>query len=119
MPAFKRKNRAGRILWAYMYSEPGSTREDRKRISGSGFSTKREAEEAERVRRIEIEEGRKRELAMGGSPFPDPVPTTLSMLLNDFFTQHVDEKLAPKTIERYHEQAAYLDADLCECPSPT
>jgi integrase len=116
MPVFKHKNRAGRTQWAYMYSEPGSTRKDRKRISGSGFSTKREAEDAERARRIEIEERRKRELAMAGSTLADPVPTTLSMLLKDFFTQHVDEKLAPKTIERYHEQAAYLDADLLRMP---
>ena len=34
------------------------------------------------------------------------------MLLEEFFAQHVDEKLAPKTVERYHEQAAYLDPEL-------
>jgi hypothetical protein len=38
------------------------------------------------------------------------------MLLEEFFRQHVDEKLAPKTIERYHEQAAYLDRDLLNMP---
>jgi hypothetical protein len=74
-----------------MYSEPGSTREDRKRISGSGFSTKREAEDAERGRRIE--EGQKRELAIAGSSISGPVPKTLLSLLEEFFTQHVDEKL--------------------------
>ena len=36
----------------------------------------------------------------------------LSKLLTEFFTQHVDEKLGPKTIESDHEQAAYLDPDL-------
>src|ERR1019366_3555210 len=34
----------------------------------------------------------------------------------EFFRQHVDEKLAPKTIERYHEQAACLGADLLSMP---
>ena len=36
------------------------------------------------------------------------------MLLSEFFRQHVDVKLAPKTIERYHEQAAYLDPVLLQ-----
>jgi integrase len=38
------------------------------------------------------------------------------MLLEEFFRQHVDEKLAPKTVERYHEQAAYLHQDLLAMP---
>jgi hypothetical protein len=41
---------------------------------------------------------------------------TLSMLLEEFLRQHVDEKLAVKTIERYLEQAAYLDRDLLTLP---
>jgi integrase len=114
MPAYKHKSRAGRTLWGYMYSEPGSTREDRKRISGSGFPTKREAEDAERDRRIQ--EARKKDLAHAGSIIVAPLPQTLSMLLKEFFTQHVDEKLAPKTIERYHEQATYLDPKLLKMP---
>ena len=36
------------------------------------------------------------------------------MLLEEFFCQHVDEKLAPKTVERYHEQAKYLSPGLLE-----
>jgi integrase len=114
MPAYKRKNRAGRNLWGYMYSLPGSTREKRNRISGSGYLTKREADDAERARRIE--EQRKAELANAASMVAVPLPRTLSMLLEEFFTQHVDDKLAPKTIERYHDQAAYLDAELLKMP---
>ena len=34
------------------------------------------------------------------------------MLLDEFLCRHAEEKLAPKTIERYREQAAYLDAPL-------
>ena len=43
-------------------------------------------------------------------------PKTLAMLLEEFFTQHVDKKLAPKTIERYHEQAACLNPELLAMP---
>jgi integrase len=38
------------------------------------------------------------------------------MLLKEFFAQHADVKLAPKTVERYHEQAAYLDTELLNMP---
>ena len=34
------------------------------------------------------------------------------MLLEEFFRQDVDKKLAPKTIERYHEQAVCLSPEL-------
>ena len=38
------------------------------------------------------------------------------MLLNEFFLQHADEKLAPKTVERYREQAVYLAPELLALP---
>ncbi len=41
------------------------------------------------------------------------------MLFEEFLQQHAEKKLAPKTIERYHEQAACLDPDLLTMPSPT
>jgi succinate dehydrogenase flavin-adding protein (antitoxin of CptAB toxin-antitoxin module) len=41
------------------------------------------------------------------------------MLLQEFFRQHAEEKLAPKTIERYHEQAACIDRDLLNMQSAT
>jgi integrase len=91
-----------------MFSLPGSTREDRGRVSESGFATKREAQDAEARRRIE--EQQKQDLATAG--ISSPVPKTLLALLEEFFRNHVDEKLAPKTIERYHQQAAYLHQDL-------
>src|SRR5450755_689568 len=111
MPAHKRKNRSGEIVWYYMFDAPESTSQSRHRISESGFSTKRETEDAEARRRIE--ELRKRDLSKAGVvSVAAPLPKTLSMLLEEFLRQHVDEKLAPKTIERYHEQAAYLDPEL-------
>jgi integrase len=97
-----------------MFSLPGSSRNDRRRISESGFATKREAEDAETRRRIA--ELQKLELVKAGAGVAAKPPTTLTQLLKEFFTQHVDEKLAPKTIERYHEQAAYLDPELLRMP---
>src|SRR5262245_19789534 len=96
MPTFKKKNRSGKTVWAYMFSLAGSTRQHRDRISKSGFATKREAEEAEALRRIE--EQKKRDLAKAGNSVVGPLPTTLSMLMEEFFRQHVDEKLHPKLL---------------------
>ncbi len=93
-----------------MFSLPGSSRNDRRRISQSGFATKREAGDAEACRRVE--EQQKLDLAKAGAGVAAKPPTTLAMLLEEFFKQHVEENLAPKTVERYHEQAAYLDSGL-------
>lgn len=110
MPVFKRKYRSGQTVWFYEFNGPGSTREARNRITGSGFATKREAEEAETNRRIE--ERDKQIMAKAGGPVDAPLPKTLSTLLEEFFRQHADEKLAPKTAERYHQHAACLDPAL-------
>jgi integrase len=112
MPAYKHKSRSGKTPWFYMFSLPGGTRKDRKRVSQSGFATKREAEDAEASRRIE--EQKKLEMVRAGAIVAGRVPTTLSELLDEFFTHHVDENLAPKTAERYHDQSKYLDAELLQ-----
>jgi len=93
-----------------MFSLAGSSRHDRRRISKSGFSTKREAENAEARRRIE--EQQILELAKVGSGVAARPPTTLAMLLREFFEQHAEDNLAPKTVERYRQQSAYLHPDL-------
>jgi integrase len=49
----------------------------------------------------------------GGSA---PIPTTLKMLLDEFLRQQAEEKLAPKTVERYREQAAYISPELLAKP---
>ena len=41
-----------------------------------------------------------------------PMPTTLAMLLAEFMKQHAEENLAPKTVERYREMAAYIAPEL-------
>src|SRR6476620_5290470 len=109
MPVYKHTNRAGKTLWGYQFSLPGATRADRRRITGSGFATKSAATEAEILR--QIDEKTKREMAERGAETAR-VPTTLASLFDEFFTQHVNDKLAPKTAERYYEQTKYLDPAL-------
>jgi integrase len=113
MPVHKRKYESGKTNWYFKFQQTGATRRT-STIRGFGYATKREAEDAERKRRTEEEQ--KCELEKLGSSVDGPVPQTLAMLLVEFFRQHVDEKLAPKTIERYHEQAACLSADLKNMP---
>jgi integrase len=114
MSVYKRKYESGKTVWFYQFALPGATRQRRQRIIESGFATKKEAGDAETKRRIE--EQQKRDLAKAGASVAAEIPKTLLMLLKEFFKQHVDVKLAPKTIERYHEQAAYLDPELLNMP---
>ena len=114
MSVHKRQRRSGKISWSFQFSLPGASRKDRKRVFGNGFATKGEAIAAEAARRIE--EQQKCELAKAGASVAAELPKTLAKLLDEFFRQHVDQKLAPKTVERYHEQAAYLDPELLAMP---
>jgi integrase len=59
-----------------------------------------------------VEEQKKLELAKARAGIAASPPKTLASLLQEFFSQHVDEKLAPKTAERYHQQAGYVHPDL-------
>jgi integrase len=114
MPVFKRKYRSGKTVWRYMFNAPGSTREERRWIEKVGFATKQEAKDAEAKRYLE--EQQKYELARAGSPVAAAPPGTLATLLDEFIRQHAEKKLAPKTVERYREQAAYLDPSLLAMP---
>jgi len=116
MPVHKRTYQSRKTVWFYEFNLPGATRQDRLRVSGSGFATKKEAEDAEVARRIE--EQQKRDLAKAGASVVTAPPKTLAMLLVEFITQHAEEKLAPKTIERYREQVKYLHPDLMQMPLP-
>jgi integrase len=113
MPVHKRK-RNGKVTWYYKFDLPGSTRGDRRMIREYGFGKEGGAKDAERKRWIEEQE--KKERVEAGSPVAAPLPTSLAMLLKEFFEQHVDRKLAPKTRERYHEQSAMIDNGLLEMP---
>jgi integrase len=114
MPVYKRKYRDGRIVWRYLFDAPGSRRENRLIIEKSGFATRKEAQEAEAARRVEVQQ--EYELAKAGVRIVAAAPTTLGRLLDEFLTQHAQQKLAPKTVERYREQAGCLDADLLKMP---
>lgn len=113
MPVHKRKYRSGKVVWFYQFDIPGSTRTTRLLIKGSGFATKGEATDAEAARRIE--EQQKIDLAKRGG-VAEAIPTNLGKLLDEFLRQHAEEKLAPKTVERYREQAAYISPELLAKP---
>jgi integrase len=115
MPVFKRKYESGKTVWRYLFSGPGATREDRRLVAEVGFASKQDAIDAEAKRRIE--ELQKFDLAKAGATsVAVALPTTLGMLFREFFHQHAEEKLAPKTIERYRELAAYLAPELLSMP---
>src|ERR1700674_5391402 len=111
MPVYKRKYGSGKVVWYYQFAPPGSTRQNQNLVSESGFVTKQEATAAEAVRRTE--EQKKVEMQRAGAAgVAAAMPTTLAMLLAEFMKQHAQENLAPKTVERYREMAAYIAPEL-------
>jgi integrase len=113
MPVHKRKYISGKTVWFYQFDVPGSTRTTRRLVKGSGFATKGDAIDAEAAKRIE--EQQKFDLAKRGGG-AEPIPTTLGKLLDEFLRQHAEEKLSPKTVERYREQAGYISPELLAKP---
>jgi integrase len=113
MSVHKRRYRDGRIVWRYRFDLPGSTRENRKSIEQSGFATRKEAQEAEAARRIA--EHQKIEAAKARGGVAAPLPATLRAMLEEFF-RYSQDKLAPKTHQRYRELASYLHEDLLAIP---
>ena len=114
MAVHKRKYRSGRVSWSYVFEAPGSTKAKRRQITESGFASKQEAVDAEARRRVD--EQQKYEIEKNVGRVVAPLPTTLKMLLREFLVEHAEKKLAPKTVERYSEQVAYLDAGLLGVP---
>src|SRR5579872_2109358 len=102
-----------KLAWAYMFDAPGSTRKNRKQVFEGGFSSKKEAQDAEAERRVK--EQRAFELQ---KETPSGIPGTLSGLLKEFFDQHGEKTLALKTLKRYREMADYLDTDLLNMEIP-
>jgi integrase len=91
--------------WQYVFDTPGSKKRDRKQVKAGGFATKREAEAAEAKRRLE-------EQAKYEASRNPTTPNTLRSLLTAFVAEHAEKKLAPKTVERYRELAAYVHHEL-------
>jgi integrase len=112
--AIHKLKRRGKVDWYFKFDLPGATRNSRRIIRGFGFATRQEAIAAEATRRID--ENKKHEQAKAGAGVDAPVTKTLATLLDEFFHQHASENLAPKTTERYREQAAYLSPELLGKP---
>jgi hypothetical protein len=113
MPVHKRRRR-NQVDWYYKFDLPGATRNSQKIIRAFGFATRQAAVEAEANRRID--EQKKLEMVKAGAGVDAPIPKTLAMLLDEFFRQHASQTLAPKTVERYKEQAKYLSPELLAKP---
>jgi integrase len=113
MAAYKRKYDSGTVLWYFKFQPPGAARGTLP-IRAFGFATKQAAIDAEAARRIE--EQQRHEMNKAGAGVAAAVPTTLGTLLQEFLAQHAQEKLAPKTVERYREQVAYLAPELLTMP---
>jgi integrase len=114
MPVKKRKYVSGQVVWCYRFDATGSTRLNRRECKGSGFSTKQEATDAEAARRIE---DKKIDMARPGvAGIAAAAPTTLDGLLQEFFREYVDPKMASKTIQHYHTDATYLAPELLAMP---
>jgi integrase len=112
MAVRKHKSKAtGKITWSYVFDAPGSSRIDRKQIALYGFTTKKEAQDAELARKVEVKQAH--EAALRGTP---PPPNTLRVMIDEFCKEHADRNLAPKTVERYREMAGYLAPDLLKMP---
>ena len=114
MPTYKRVNPSGKVVWAYKFNGPGSTRQHEILVRESGFKTKQEAVNAEAARRVE--EQTKYDMAKACVTVTTAVPTTLETLLQEFFVQHAEQNLAPATIFGYRKDAAHLDPDLLAMP---
>src|SRR5579871_6258759 len=116
MAVYKRKWKSAHGVqtnWYYVFDAPGSTRDNRRQILKSGFTSKKEAQDAEAERRIEEQRAFSLQKAT-----PAEVPGTLAGLLKEFFSEHGAKSLAPKTLQRYKEMAEYLDADLLAMQIP-
>jgi integrase len=115
MPVHRRKYISGKTVWFYRFNIPGLTRDTRREIREFGFETKQAAIDAEAQRRVD--EQQKYDLRKAGAVgVAAALPTTLGMLLQEFFRQHAEENLAPKTRERYKELAKYLAPELLAMP---
>jgi integrase len=95
---FKRELPSGSITWGYSIEVGKDENGKRKQIFKSGFKRKGEAGAALRRRLNEKDEG---ELVA-------PDPTTFAAYLREWFKEHADRNCTLKTVERYHELAAYV-----------
>jgi hypothetical protein len=113
MSVYKHKNRSGKTRWGTNLAFP----DRRARIAGESRSpASMPRMKPSMPRRYGELKSSKSLTQKAGSGVAAAPPETLAMLLGKFFAQHVDDKLAPKTAERYCEQAAYISPELLAMP---
>jgi integrase len=95
---FKRTLPSGSITWGYSIDAGKDENGRRKQIFKSGFARKSDAGTALRQKLNQKDEG---ELVR-------PDPTTLAVFFQEWFKEHADRNCTPKTVERYHDLAAYV-----------
>lgn len=95
---FKRELPSGRITWGYVIDAGKDENGKRKQIQKTGFGCKKAADKALRDKFKEKDQG---ELVR-------PDPTTFAAFLKDWFKEHAERNCTPKTVERYHQLAAYV-----------
>ena len=115
MPVFKRKYRSGKTVWRYIFSAPGSTRQDRRLICES-VSPANRMQSTPRRSAVPRNSRSTSWRSLAPAQLRRPFLPRSAMLIREFFRQHAEEKLAPKTIERYRELAAYLAPELLAMP---
>src|SRR5437899_3229307 len=95
---FKRELPSGSITWGYSIDAGKDQNGKRKQIFKSGFARKADADAELRQKLNEKDQG---ELVR-------PDPTTFTAFLKEWFKEHADRNCTPKTVERYHQLAAYV-----------
>jgi integrase len=93
--------------WRYSFDAPWSTPEKRARLTKSGFSTKKEAIEAEAQRRASAQEEDPKRLGVSRGV------KTLRDLLEEFLVDS-EARISPKTLLRYRENREYLSPEVLE-----
>ncbi len=112
--AIHKRKRRGKVDWYFKYNAPGGSRDNRRIIRAFGYATRQEAIQAESNRRQA--EQQKSELAKAGGNVDREAPKTLATLLDEFFSHHACENLAPKTVERYRDVVTYISPELLAKP---
>jgi integrase len=95
---FKRTLPSGTITYGYSVDAGKDANGKRQQVFKSGFATRKAAGIALRAKLNEKDEG---ELVK-------PDPTTFASFLKDWLTEHAERNCSPKTVERYHQLAAYV-----------
>ena len=96
---YKRRNRTGRIRWAYIFDLGKDENGQRRQLTKSGFKTEREAQAALDKARVDHRDQPAR-------PEEKIIPA-FAEFFERYHSECVARECAPKTVERTHELAQY------------